>query len=115
MNTFQTARRSSVQVWYQLALERRDHVLDQEFAFLQAPDTQLIDHRVVLQPVNQVVEISVTDAQFTQSVEILERLSIDFVGHRFPCYSSLASSSSQSLSVGPTTTNQGFRISAFAL
>jgi hypothetical protein len=35
----------------------------------------------VLQPVDQVVEIPVTHAEFAQSFEIFEGFSIDFIGH----------------------------------
>jgi hypothetical protein len=49
----------------EFALQRHDHVLEQELALLEPADTELIDHGVVLQAVDQVVEVPVTDAELT--------------------------------------------------
>ena len=43
------------------ALERGDHVFEEEFAFLEPAYPQLVDHGIVLQAVYQVVEITVAD------------------------------------------------------
>ena len=75
-----------VQIRNQLTLKRRDHVLDQEFALFQAANAQLIHHRIMLQPIDQVVEISMADAQLAQPIKSLEAFGVDFLGHRHICY-----------------------------
>ena len=64
--------------------------------FLSLPNAELVDHRVVLEPVDKVVEVAVADAQLTQPLQVFEGLSVDFLGHFHPCYSPSASSASQS-------------------
>lgn len=71
----------SVQIRNQFTFKRHDHVFQQQLAFLQAPDSQLVDHRVMLQSVDQVIEVPVTNPQFSQPVEHLKRFGIDFIRH----------------------------------
>jgi len=56
---------SGIQIGNHFALECRDHVFQQEFALLEPADAQLIDHWVVLQAIDKVVEVPVTDSQLT--------------------------------------------------
>ena len=73
---------SGIHVRDELALEHGDHVLKQQLALLESADAELVHHGVVLQAIDQVVEISVTYPEFTQSLEFCKRLSIDLVGHQ---------------------------------
>src|SRR5690606_24526907 len=81
-----TARRrdlSGVEIGNQLAFELRDHVLEHETALLEAAYPQLVDERVAGEPVYQVIEVAMTDAQFPEPGELLEQLRVDlFVSHR---------------------------------
>ena len=73
--------RLSVEIRNQFALERRNHVFQDELALLESAYAQLINHRVMLQPDDKIIEIPVTDAQLPQMLKLLKRLSIDFVRH----------------------------------
>lgn len=57
-----------IEIGYKLAFQRSDHVLDQEFALFQATNSQLVNHRVVLQAVDQVVKVPMTDPQLAKSL-----------------------------------------------
>ena len=70
-----------VQIRNQLTLERSDHVFEKQLALFEAANAELIHHWVVLKPVDQIVEVSVTDAQLTESFEFFEAFGFDFVGH----------------------------------
>lgn len=56
---------SGVQIRYQFTFEPNNHVLQDQSPFFQPANSQLVDHGIVGQAVNQVVEISVTDTKFT--------------------------------------------------
>ena len=59
---------SGIHVRNELALQYRDHVFQQEFAFLEPADPELVDHGVFLQAIDQVVEISVANSELSQSL-----------------------------------------------
>src|SRR5690348_3217955 len=77
-NCFKTGR-SGVEIRDQFALEARDLILEDEFAFLEALELQLIGLEVERQPRDDFVEIAVRYAQFPQLFHVLEKLAIDVV------------------------------------
>src|SRR5688572_21815492 len=78
-----------VEVGDQLALQPRDLVLQHQFAFFQAPQLHFVDVQVHLQPVDDVVQVAMLDAQLPQPLQSPERLGLDLVlrfGHRCVLY-----------------------------
>lgn len=71
---------SGIEVRDEFAFHRSDHVFDQKLALFQATNSQLVNHRVVLQAIDQVVKISVTDPQLAKSFQLFKGLGINFVG-----------------------------------
>jgi len=72
-----------VEIWDQLTFHPYDHVFKDQSPFFQPADTQLIDHGVMGQAVDQIIEISVTYAQFTEPRKLLKGLGIYFLAHQF--------------------------------
>jgi len=72
---------SGVHIGNERTLKSRDRVFERKPAFFQSSNAQLVDHGVVRQFVDQVVEIAVIDTQLTESRKLLETLRIDFVTH----------------------------------
>ena len=50
-------------------------------ALFQATNSQLVNHWVVLQAIDQVVKVPMTDPQLAKSFEFFEGFGVDFVGH----------------------------------
>ena len=76
-------RSLGVEIWDKFTLHPYDHVFKDQSPFLQPADSQLIDHRVMRQAVYQIIEISVTYAQFPEPRELLKGLGIYFLAHQF--------------------------------
>src|SRR5688572_15111688 len=72
-------RRSGVQVRNQFALETRDLILENEFAFLEALELQLIGLEVEREPGDDLIQIAVRYAQLPQLFHVLEKLAIYIV------------------------------------
>lgn len=70
-----------VEIRNHVALKIYDHIFQEQFPFLESSYAKLVDHGVVLQAINKVVEISMTDAQLSQTIELPKRFSVDLVGH----------------------------------
>jgi hypothetical protein len=60
-----------------LALESGDLILEQQFALLEALHLQLVDSEIHAQPGNDVIEITMLDAQLPQALYVLEQIGID--------------------------------------
>lgn len=71
----------SIEIRNQFALQRCNHIFQNELALFESANAQLVNHRVMLQSADKVVEVSVTDTQLAQILELLKRFRIDFVGH----------------------------------
>lgn len=76
-------QRLRVQIRYQLTFHPNDHVFKDQSPFFQPADTQLIDHGIMGQAVNQIIEVSVTYAQFPEPRKLLKGLGIYFLTHQF--------------------------------
>ena len=72
-----------VQIRYEFAFHPYDHVFKDQSPFFQPANTQLIDHGVMRQAVYQIIEVSVTYAQFPEPRELLKGLGIYFLAHQF--------------------------------
>src|SRR5687768_2239697 len=82
-----------VEVGDQLALQSRDLVLQHQFAFFQATQLHFVDVQVHLQPVDDVIQVAMLDAQLPQPLQSPERLGLDLVlrfGHRCVLYATCA-------------------------
>jgi hypothetical protein len=76
-----TRATSSVQVRNPRALELSDHVLEQQFSPLQSPEHDLIDVRVVNEPRDHLIQVSMLDAQLFESLHVPEDLSFYLFAH----------------------------------
>src|SRR5437660_551265 len=70
---------SGIEIRDQLALQARDLVLEHELALLQALQLQLIDVQIERQARDDLVEITMLDAQLTQFFHVAEQLAVDVV------------------------------------
>src|SRR5262245_56318383 len=86
-----------VEVGDQLALQACDLILQHQLAFLEASQLHFVDVQVHLQPVDDIVQVTMLDAQLPQPLQPSERLGLDLVlrfGHRrvlyatWPCLAS---------------------------
>src|SRR5262245_48566275 len=73
------AGRSGVQIGDQLAFEARDLILEDELAFLEALELQLVGLEVERQPGDDFVEVAMRYAQLPQLFHVLEKLAVDVV------------------------------------
>ena len=65
-------RLSGVEIWNQFTFHSNDHVFKDQSPFFQPADSQLVNHGIMGQAVNQIIEISVTYAQFAEPRELLK-------------------------------------------
>ena len=72
---------SGIHVRDKFTLERRNHVLKYKSTLLESSNPELVDHGIMRQRVDQVVEVAVRDAQFPQLFKLLEGLGVDFAAH----------------------------------
>src|SRR5256884_6929482 len=71
--------RSGIEIRDQLTLESRDLILEHELALLQALQLQLVDVQIERQPRDDLVEITMLDAQLPQLFHVPEQLAVDVV------------------------------------
>ena len=76
-------RASGIQVRNKFTLHSYDHVFKDQSPFFKPADTQLIDHGIMGQAVNQIIEVTVTYAQFPEPRKLLKGLGIYFFTHQF--------------------------------
>jgi hypothetical protein len=80
-----SADSSCVQVRYELALQPRDLILEHEFAAFETLHLQFVDFEIHGEARNDVIEITVLNAQLAQALDVLEQIGIDvaffFVAH----------------------------------
>src|ERR1700720_1597884 len=70
---------SGVEIRDQLALQARDLILEHELALLQALHLQLIHVQIERQTGDDLIEITMFDAQLTQLLHVAEQLAVDVV------------------------------------
>ena len=76
-------QRLRVQIRNQFTLQPYDHVFKDQSPFFQPAYTQLVDHGIMGQAVNQIIEVSVTYAQFSEPRKLLKGLGIYLFTHQF--------------------------------
>jgi hypothetical protein len=70
---------SGIQVWDLLAFEPGNLVFEQKFALLEALHLQLVDVHVHRQARDDLIEVTMLDAQLTQLFDVAKQLAIDVV------------------------------------
>src|SRR5258706_12962359 len=81
MSAIKSMRRLRVQVWNACTLELRNHVLQNELAFFQPLQHQLIDLRIADESRDDEIEVAVLDAQLFESLHAAKGVSFYLVVH----------------------------------
>jgi len=73
--------RLRIQIRNKLALEPLDQILEHQPAFLEAPQHDVIDLRVLAEVIDDVIQIPVLDAEISEPAGVLKRRRINILVH----------------------------------